>query len=87
MKALSATLLLFLIQLAPSALSVPNPPSRPRAASSGPISVSLVRKRIVDQDSADNTDNKGVWAKNQREILRRKYGQDSSAKRSSGENL
>ena len=86
MKALSATLLFFLVQLAPSVLSVPNPPSLPRAASSGPISVNLLRKRYgpVDQDSIDDW---GVWAKNQREILRNKYGQGSNARRSSGENL
>jgi len=84
MKAL-ATLLL-LIQLAPSVFPAPNVPSRPRAVSSGPISVNLLRKRYgpTNQDSIEDW---GVWAKNQREILRGKYSEDSNSKRSSGVNL
>jgi len=86
MKALSATLLLLLIQLAPSVLSAPNPPSHPRALSSGPISVNLLRKRHgpPNQDSVVDW---GVWAKNQRKILQNKYNKDLNSKRSSGENL
>jgi len=86
MKALSATLLFLLIQLTPSVISAPSEPSRPRAASSGPISIGLLRKRYgpADQNSLDDW---GVWAKNQREILRNKYNQDPNSKRSSGENL
>jgi len=86
MKALSATLLLLLIQLAPSVLSAPSDSSLPRAVSSGPISVNLLRKRYgpADQDSVDDW---GLWAKNQREILRNKYSQDSNSKRSTGKNL
>lgn len=84
MKAFLATFLL--VQLAPSVLAAPNRPSRSRATSPGPVSVNLLRKRYgpVNQNSVDDW---GVWAKNQREILRNKYSQDSNSKRSSGENL
>lgn len=86
MKAFSATLLFLLIQLAPSVLSAPNPPSRPRATSSDPVSVNLLRKRYgpANQDSVEDW---GVWAKNQRKILQNKYSQGSNSKRSSGANL
>lgn len=86
MKAFSATLLFLLIQLTPSVLSAPNPPSRPRAASSGPVSIGLLRKRYGPTNHS-SVDDWGTWAKNQKDILRNKYGQDSNLKRSSGENL
>lgn len=82
MKALSAALLLSLIQLAPSVLSAPNP----RAASSGPITVDLLRKRHGPANR-DSVEDWGRWAKSQREILQNKYNRDSNSKRSSGENL
>ncbi|KAF9785153.1 acid protease, partial [Thelephora terrestris] len=58
----------------------------PRSTSSGPISVDLLRKRYgpANQSSVEDW---GVWAKNQKEILRSKYGQNSNSRRSSGENL
>jgi hypothetical protein len=86
MRALSATLLFLLIQLAPSVLAVPNQHSRPRATSSGPINIDLLRKRYgpTNQSSVDEW---GVWAKNQRDSLRSKYNQTPNQKRSSGENL
>ena len=86
MKALSATLLLLLVQLAPSALAVPSQHSRPRTTSSGPIKVDLLRKRYgpANQSSLEDW---GVWAKNQKEILINKYSQNPNSKRSSGQNL
>lgn len=82
MKALPATLLLLFIQLAPSILALPNP----RAASSGPITVDLLRKRHGPANQSSEED-WGAWAKNQRQILLSKYSQSTSSKRSSGENL
>lgn len=86
MKALTATLLFLLIQLAPSVFAAPNEHTRPRSTSSGPISVNLLRKRYgpVNQSSVEDW---GVWAKNQRDILRAKYSQGSNSRRSSGQNL
>ncbi|KAF9650149.1 aspartic peptidase A1 [Thelephora ganbajun] len=86
MWTLSATLLLLLVQLAPSVLALPKQPSRPRTTSSDPISVSLLRKRYGPANGT-SVDDWGVWAKNQRDILRSKYSQDSNSRRSSGENL
>ena len=85
MKALSATLLFLLIQLAPSATAAPNPPSRPRAASSEPISINLLRKRF-GPSTPDSDEAWGKWAKSQKETLQNKYSGPNS-KRSSGTNL
>ena len=73
-KALPAILLLLLVQLVPSILAVSNQHPRHCATSSGPTSVDLLRKRYgpANQSSAGDW---GVWAKNQREILRSKYSQ------------
>lgn len=86
MKLLSVSLLVLLIQLAPNVLAAPNQHPRRLATPSGPTNMGLLRKRHgpANQSSVDDW---GVWAKNQRDILRNKYDQNPNSKRSAGQNL